>query len=66
LCTGIDLDSTPLDKELVMSNYVEDYRHSSYEEKIWMLQQIYKTATKEQKEIIVKEVQKLYNQHRGR
>lgn len=49
-----------------MSNYAEDYRSSSYEEKIWILQQIYKTATKEEKEIIVKEVQKLYNQHRGR
>lgn len=49
-----------------MSNYAEDYRNSSYEEKIWILQQIYKTATKEEKKIIVEEVQKLYNKQRGR
>lgn len=49
-----------------MSNYVEDYQSSSYEEKIWILQQIWKTANKESRDIIIKEVQKLYNRERGR
>lgn len=48
-----------------MSNYAEDYRQSTFSEKIWILRQIYKTATKEDKQLILEEVKKLCNKQRG-
>lgn len=49
-----------------MSNYAEDYIRAPDDEKLLMLQDIYKTATSEEKVIILKEIQRLYNKLKGR
>lgn len=51
-----------------MSNYAEDYHMSNDAEKLDVLTNIYHnfSTTKEEKEIILKEIQKTYNRSRHR
>lgn len=49
-----------------MSDYVEEYRISTDDEKLEILRDLYKTCSEEEKTAVLEATQKVYNRIKGR